>query len=586
MEPGTAEPYICKSIDLSNFQGFLVLMSDGLYEAYESWTRRPAMVNQDIAHLIANEMKKTADISIVAQNVVEKVKSLFRSICQKDHRTGRLDDITLIVRNIGFPMPPGHSVSHPPDFVPGQIPGHPAGIMQSMSMQPTAVYSNYPQFQSYNPAATPGFSARVDPAPQYQTNIPDPQWQGGGRDGGVYYGGPVSMPYPQTDQYGRSVSFAPANVYYTSNQSTATSAMGVYQQSGYNTPTISTTAGYPTTDYQVPPQQQQDGSPTTTKHHHPVQHTKTEPSLQQSPPTKHGRHSVQNPPKGYYSSQSQVSPQHFQGTSTSATTMTTMSTQSNATATFQKKHEYENTKTNKMKTLQVDPHDKSQYVNVRLTNEDAQSKRYKRLSDSALEEKRVEESVTDMKKSQEHPPFSKADVSPSPQTPPAIRPKSADVSHMTANRTPDGKPIPTPRVGDFSKQKSVEKKLSSDELLELYGWLPTKTDSETSIQIPQQQPDSENCISFFNSGDLQAPPNPAPEPKKGVTEMKPGKEKKDKPVDSGSDDDDGVLVVNVGASSASGDEQEPLSGEFLYSYVKDWTMVPKDLSWDDITVNL
>ena len=112
-EPGTAEPHISRPINLVQFRGFLVLMSDGLYEAYEAWTHRPLMVNEDIAHLVAQEMKKTSDISVVAQNVVENVKSLFCTSCRDGRRPGRLDDITLIVRNLGYPTPIPHTHSYP-----------------------------------------------------------------------------------------------------------------------------------------------------------------------------------------------------------------------------------------------------------------------------------------------------------------------------------------------------------------------------------------------------------------------------------------------------------------------------------------
>ena len=115
-EPGTAEPHISRPINLHNFRGFLILMSDGLYEAYEAWTGRPHLVNEDIAHLVAEEMKKTSDLSTIAQNVVEKVKYLFRSTCRDGRRSGRLDDITLIVRNFGYPVPLPHTQSYPGDM--------------------------------------------------------------------------------------------------------------------------------------------------------------------------------------------------------------------------------------------------------------------------------------------------------------------------------------------------------------------------------------------------------------------------------------------------------------------------------------
>lgn len=74
------------------------------------------MVNDDIAQLVVQEMKKTSDLSIVAQNVVENVKSHFYTACRDGQRSGRLDDITLIVRNFGYPTPVPHTHSYPGSF--------------------------------------------------------------------------------------------------------------------------------------------------------------------------------------------------------------------------------------------------------------------------------------------------------------------------------------------------------------------------------------------------------------------------------------------------------------------------------------
>ena len=91
-------------VDLRNISaGFLVLMSDGLYDAYQSYTQRPAFVNQDLGYLIAHEMKQSTDITTVAQNVVENVKQLYRSMCKKTRHKGRIDDIMLVIRNLHPP---------------------------------------------------------------------------------------------------------------------------------------------------------------------------------------------------------------------------------------------------------------------------------------------------------------------------------------------------------------------------------------------------------------------------------------------------------------------------------------------------
>ena len=97
-------------------------MSDGLYDAYQLYTQRPAFVNQDLGYLIAQEMKQSTDIAAVAHNVVEKVKQLYRSTCKKNVCKGRLDDITLIIRNLNFPM---GSLSHTASY-PGSL--HESGV--------------------------------------------------------------------------------------------------------------------------------------------------------------------------------------------------------------------------------------------------------------------------------------------------------------------------------------------------------------------------------------------------------------------------------------------------------------------------
>lgn len=85
-------------------------MSDGLYEAYEAFTKRPSFVNQDLGYLIAQEMRRSTDLTSVAQNVVENIKQLYRNTCKKTVSKGRLDDITLIVRNFTGLQ---HTVSYP-----------------------------------------------------------------------------------------------------------------------------------------------------------------------------------------------------------------------------------------------------------------------------------------------------------------------------------------------------------------------------------------------------------------------------------------------------------------------------------------
>ena len=128
-EPGTAEPFIAMPIDLRTISsGFLVLMSDGLYEAYEACTKRPSFVNQDLGYLIAQEMRRSADITSIAQNVVESVKQLYRATCRRSGSKGRLDDITLIIRELNFFTAFHHTISYPGGMT-GHLPPHTAPVL-------------------------------------------------------------------------------------------------------------------------------------------------------------------------------------------------------------------------------------------------------------------------------------------------------------------------------------------------------------------------------------------------------------------------------------------------------------------------
>ena len=158
-EPGTAEPFIAMPIDLRTItSGFLVLMSDGLYEAYEAYTKRPSFVNQDLGYLIAQEMRRSADITSIAQNVVESVKQLYRSTCKRSGSKGRLDDITLIIRNLNFFTGLHHTVSYPGGMSSlGYIPQNTAPVLPNPQQN---------QFFPGYPTMTPG---GFRPSPQGYT---------------------------------------------------------------------------------------------------------------------------------------------------------------------------------------------------------------------------------------------------------------------------------------------------------------------------------------------------------------------------------------------------------------------------------
>ena len=78
-------------------------MSDGLYDAFGSWSKRPASLNQDLAALIQRRLDRSSSSEQVAQVVVDEVKSLYIDTCRRGNEPGRLDDITLLIHNLNYP---------------------------------------------------------------------------------------------------------------------------------------------------------------------------------------------------------------------------------------------------------------------------------------------------------------------------------------------------------------------------------------------------------------------------------------------------------------------------------------------------
>lgn len=75
-------------------------MSNGLCEAYKSCTGRPDRINEDIANLVASNLRSAPNLNAVAQKVVEKVKNMYCEECKQDCRSGRLDDMTLVIKSL------------------------------------------------------------------------------------------------------------------------------------------------------------------------------------------------------------------------------------------------------------------------------------------------------------------------------------------------------------------------------------------------------------------------------------------------------------------------------------------------------
>ena len=103
-EPGICAPFINGPWSVHDFKNsFLLLMSDGLYEAYGTCieSRNPQEIHEGIAAIVIEEMNTRGNISEVAQATIDKVKLLLRS---RPGVVPRLDDITLVINNFGHPL--------------------------------------------------------------------------------------------------------------------------------------------------------------------------------------------------------------------------------------------------------------------------------------------------------------------------------------------------------------------------------------------------------------------------------------------------------------------------------------------------
>lgn len=114
-EPVIAEPQITDGIPLDTSPGFLILMSDGVYNSFRDATGKEH-VNAEIASMVASEFGIQSTLNGVAQAVIDKVVRIHHDAfmtasndvkqqCQKR------DDMTLLVRNFSYPLP--NAISSP-----------------------------------------------------------------------------------------------------------------------------------------------------------------------------------------------------------------------------------------------------------------------------------------------------------------------------------------------------------------------------------------------------------------------------------------------------------------------------------------
>ncbi|MEJ1283621.1 hypothetical protein NN561_014594 [Cricetulus griseus] len=100
--------------------GFLVLMSEGLYKALEA-AHGPGQANEEIAAMIDIEFAKQTSLDIVAEAVMDRIKyihcDIFASGGECAKLCPQLEDMTLMVRNFGYPL--GEMSQPTPTPVPG-----------------------------------------------------------------------------------------------------------------------------------------------------------------------------------------------------------------------------------------------------------------------------------------------------------------------------------------------------------------------------------------------------------------------------------------------------------------------------------
>lgn len=138
VEPVIADPFVDGGIEIDSTCAFMVIMSDGLYQALTDATGTET-VNGDIAKMVAQEFGQQTTLTGVAQAVVDRVVRIHhdtfmtesgdkKDLCQKR------DDITLLVRNFHFPLSVQQRNMQSPSHPPHHLSGFPANVYKSPSL--------------------------------------------------------------------------------------------------------------------------------------------------------------------------------------------------------------------------------------------------------------------------------------------------------------------------------------------------------------------------------------------------------------------------------------------------------------------
>ena len=105
--PGIAVPYVAGPIVINQARGFIIVMSDGLYDAWSAFMdQNTSNANIAIARMVAEQIGrgKQNNMEVVAQTVIDSVVSSVQYTYANSQKSEcrRLDDITLMIHNLGY----------------------------------------------------------------------------------------------------------------------------------------------------------------------------------------------------------------------------------------------------------------------------------------------------------------------------------------------------------------------------------------------------------------------------------------------------------------------------------------------------
>ena len=118
--PGTAEPSVSGPVPLQDIKkGFIVLMSKGLYSGVPHVSDGDEEASLALVRMIIEEMQRSASLASVSRAVIDRVHGLIKAKYKESSGAridcSAVDDTTLLIRNLGFPL--GYSDVTPKSLV-------------------------------------------------------------------------------------------------------------------------------------------------------------------------------------------------------------------------------------------------------------------------------------------------------------------------------------------------------------------------------------------------------------------------------------------------------------------------------------